>query len=60
MEEDIEGLKNKMKNKENNPHYMQVNTFFGEVKEYIEQYKKCFNKIEDSKTQKMKLFELQK
>ena len=35
LEEDIEGLKTKMKNKENNPHYMQVNDFFGEVKTYI-------------------------
>jgi hypothetical protein len=36
LEEDIEGLKNKMKSKENNPFFVQVNQFFGEVKDYIE------------------------
>lgn len=60
LEEDIEGLKMKMKNKENNPFYMQVNMFFGEVKEYIEEYKQIFTGQEDSKNQKMKLFNLQK
>lgn len=49
-----------MKNKENNPHYAQVNDFFAEVKEYIEQYKQIFSQVEDSKAQKMKLFTLQK
>jgi hypothetical protein len=43
LEEDVEGLKMKMKNKENNPQYMQVNNFFGEVKDYIEEYKDIFN-----------------
>lgn len=37
-----------MKNKENNPYYMQVNQFFGEVKDYIEEYKKIFVSNHDS------------
>ena len=60
LEQDIEGLKTKMKNKENNPYFQQVNDFFGEVKNYIEQYKQIFSQVDTSKTQKMKLFELQK
>jgi len=41
LEEDIEGLKNKMKNKENNPFYSQVQQFFTEVKEhYMEECRK--------------------
>lgn len=60
LEEDIEGLKNKMKNKENNPHYVMVNEFFGEVKTYIEQYKEIFNEGESSKQHKSKIFELRK
>lgn len=49
-----------MKNKENNPHYIQVNQFFTEVKEYIEEFKRVFDSQEDSKKHKMKLFSLQK
>jgi hypothetical protein len=52
----VEELKNKMKNKENNPHFIQVNQFFTEVREYIEEYKKIFNEQDSSKKQKMKLF----
>jgi hypothetical protein len=29
-----------MKNKENNPQFIQVNNFFGEVRDYIGEYKK--------------------
>lgn len=37
-----------------------MNEFFGEVKTYIEQYKKIFNEGETSKTHKSKIFELKK
>lgn len=49
-----------MKNKENNPHFVQVNDFFGEVKDYIEQYKQCFMGVDTAKTERSKLFDLQK
>jgi preprotein translocase subunit SecE len=40
LEEDIEGLKTKMKTKENNPFFMQVNQFFAEVKDvYMPDYR---------------------
>jgi len=32
-------MKAQMKSKENNPHFVEVNSFFGEVREYIEKYK---------------------
>ncbi len=56
----MEELKTKMKNKENNPHFIHVNNFFGEVKEYIQEYKKICVQQEDSKKQKQKVFSLQK
>lgn len=51
-----------MKNKENNAYYIKVNKFFGEVKEYIEEFKKNFKEdtIDDAKSLKMKLFDIQK
>lgn len=36
LEEDIEGLRNRMKSKERDPQYAQVNEFFKEVQDYME------------------------
>lgn len=49
-----------MKSKENNPHYAQANSFFGEIKDQIEQFKQKFEEREDSNDQKQKRFELEK
>ena len=47
-----------MKNKENNPYFMQVNTFFSEVKDYIAHYKEIFLATSESKERKLRVFAL--
>jgi hypothetical protein len=42
LEEDIEGLKARVKNKENNAYFIEVNKFFGDVKNSIEMQKQEF------------------
>ena len=60
LEEDIDTLKTQMKNKENNPQFMQVNNFFGEVRDYILEYKKICSDQEDAKKQRQRVFQAQK
>ena len=62
MEEDIEGLKTKMKTKENNPYFQQVNDFFTLVKDvYMTDYRALLAPSQESlKDRKKSLFSLQR
>lgn len=60
LEEDIEGIKNRVKSKENNPYFVQVEGFFKEVKEgYMTEYRGlCAGQQEKAREQKKGLFTL--
>jgi hypothetical protein len=56
----MDSLKTKMESKENNASNQMINEFFAEIKEYILKYKKELQKMESTKSLKMKLFDLQR
>ena len=59
LEDDVEALKSKMKSKENNPYFMQVNDFFSEVKDdYVPAYKVIYQtQMEEAKMCKAQIFQ---
>ncbi|CDW78562.1 UNKNOWN [Stylonychia lemnae] len=60
LEDEIEELKAKMQNKENNPYFIQVNEFYNEVQEYMGDYRKIYEKVEITKELKIQIYQLQR
>jgi chromosome segregation ATPase len=60
LEEDIEGLRLKMRSKENNPFFAQVNVFFQEVSDYLGKYRALTQASADRALSKKEHFALQR
>lgn len=59
-DDDLEDVRIKVKEKQNNPKVEMMHKFFGEVKEYISKYKEAISKGDNIKNLKIAFFDLQR